>query len=197
MGFSRQVYWSGVPLPSPNGHEFEQTLGDSEGQGRLACCSSWGHKESDMTQQWNNSIPVVPQTVSTVALILVCHTAMLQRLGLSPYSCQDRSGVVTPSDLNAEPAGQVWSQGSTTLYFQRVLVPGHVVGGVEHSFLSDAAKSSRPCAQRLTLPGPSVMFRYPVGKATPAYLFQSLSLCFLKKYSPYWVSACHLSLFVC
>ena len=32
-----------------NGHEFEQTLGDSEGQGNLACCSLWGHKESDMT----------------------------------------------------------------------------------------------------------------------------------------------------
>ena len=25
-----------------NGHEFEQTLGDSQGQGNLACCSSWG-----------------------------------------------------------------------------------------------------------------------------------------------------------
>ena len=56
MGFSRQEYWSGVPLPSLSGHEFEQTPGDSEGQGRLACCSSWGHKKSDMTQQWNNSI---------------------------------------------------------------------------------------------------------------------------------------------
>ena len=32
-----------------NGHEFEQTLGDSEGQGSLACCSIWGLKESDMT----------------------------------------------------------------------------------------------------------------------------------------------------
>ena len=31
------------------GHEFEQTPGDSEGQGRLACISPWGHKESDMT----------------------------------------------------------------------------------------------------------------------------------------------------
>ena len=30
-----------------NGHEFEQTLGDSEGQGGLVCCSSWGHKESE------------------------------------------------------------------------------------------------------------------------------------------------------
>ena len=31
-----------------NGHEFEQSLGDGEGQGRLVCCSLWGHKESDM-----------------------------------------------------------------------------------------------------------------------------------------------------
>ena len=33
-----------------NGHEFEQTLGDTEGQGSLACCNPWGHKESDMTE---------------------------------------------------------------------------------------------------------------------------------------------------
>ena len=32
-----------------NGHEFEQTLGDSKGQGSLACYSSWGRKELDMT----------------------------------------------------------------------------------------------------------------------------------------------------
>ena len=32
-----------------NGHEFEQTLGDSEGQGSLACCSPYGHKELDTT----------------------------------------------------------------------------------------------------------------------------------------------------
>ena len=33
-----------------NGHEFEQTPGDSEGQGSLACCSLWGCKESGMTE---------------------------------------------------------------------------------------------------------------------------------------------------
>ena len=32
-----------------NGHEFEQTLGDSEGQGIPVCCGSWDCKESDMT----------------------------------------------------------------------------------------------------------------------------------------------------
>ena len=33
-----------------NGHEFEQTQGESEGQGSLACCSPWGHKESDTSE---------------------------------------------------------------------------------------------------------------------------------------------------
>ena len=32
-----------------NGHEFEETPADSEGQGSLACCSPWGHKELDTT----------------------------------------------------------------------------------------------------------------------------------------------------
>ena len=33
-----------------NGHEFEQALGDGEGQGSLLCCSPWGRTESDMTE---------------------------------------------------------------------------------------------------------------------------------------------------
>ena len=32
-----------------NGHDFEQTLGDSEGHGSLTCCSTLGPKELDMT----------------------------------------------------------------------------------------------------------------------------------------------------
>ena len=38
-----------------SGHEFEQTLGDSGGQRSLACCTPWGHAESDMTWQLNNN----------------------------------------------------------------------------------------------------------------------------------------------
>ena len=42
----------------PNGYETEQTLGDSEGQGSLACCSPWGHRESDTTatEQQKNAL---------------------------------------------------------------------------------------------------------------------------------------------
>ena len=33
-----------------NGHKFEKTLGESEGQGSLECCSPWGCKELDTTE---------------------------------------------------------------------------------------------------------------------------------------------------
>ena len=39
-----------------NGHEFEQTPGDTEGQGSLACYSPWDHKESGMTERLNTTI---------------------------------------------------------------------------------------------------------------------------------------------
>ena len=38
-----------------NRHEFEQVPGVGEGHGRLVCCSLWGHKELDMTEQLNNN----------------------------------------------------------------------------------------------------------------------------------------------
>ena len=34
-------------------HEFDQAPGDSGGQGSLACCNSWGPKESDTTERLN------------------------------------------------------------------------------------------------------------------------------------------------
>ena len=36
-----------------NGHEFEQSLGAGDGQGGLACCSPWGHKELDTNERRN------------------------------------------------------------------------------------------------------------------------------------------------
>ena len=38
-----------------DGHEFEQAPGDGEGQGRLVCYRPWGHKESNVTDRWNNN----------------------------------------------------------------------------------------------------------------------------------------------
>ena len=57
-----------------NGHEFEQTPGDSGGQGILVCCSPWGHKESDMTEQLKNNNPLYTY--------LCVHTITVQHIRL-------------------------------------------------------------------------------------------------------------------
>jgi len=41
--------WDGWMVSLSNRHELGKTLGDGKGQGNLASCSPWGHKESDMT----------------------------------------------------------------------------------------------------------------------------------------------------
>ena len=46
----QRMRWSdGQMVSLTQGHEFEQTPADSEGQGSLACCSPWGHKELETT----------------------------------------------------------------------------------------------------------------------------------------------------
>ena len=43
-----------------DGHKFEQTQGDGEGQGSLACCSPWSHKESYTTERRNDTVRTSP-----------------------------------------------------------------------------------------------------------------------------------------
>ena len=56
-----------------NGHEFEWSPGVGDGQGGLACCSPWGHKESDTTELLNwtelNCFPTVPYKYSFLVLL--------------------------------------------------------------------------------------------------------------------------------
>ena len=42
-----------------NGHEFEQPLGDVQGQGRLVCCSPWGHEELDTAEGLNSNNNII------------------------------------------------------------------------------------------------------------------------------------------
>ena len=46
-----------------NGHESEQALEDGEGQGSLACCSPWSHKESDTTERLSNNNLNIPHMI--------------------------------------------------------------------------------------------------------------------------------------
>ena len=97
MGFPRQENWSGLPFPSPekdwrqeekettedemvgwhhglNKHEFEHVLGVDDGQGSLARCRPWDHKESDTTE-WLN------RTESDMGLIFTIRTAKWLTVG--------------------------------------------------------------------------------------------------------------------
>ena len=55
-----------------NGHEFEQPPGVGDGQGSLACCSPWGHKEWDRTEGLNNSNNVAAAARSLQSCRTLC-----------------------------------------------------------------------------------------------------------------------------
>ena len=66
-----------------NGHESEQTLGDSEGQRSLACCSPWGHKELDTTEQVNNKCIILNRPKIKIT--------MTEKSSLQVFTHQNRS----------------------------------------------------------------------------------------------------------
>ena len=61
-----------------SGHEFEQAPGVGDGQGGLACCSPWGRKESDMTEQlnWTEMTFLKNKLTPQSVLLLVCVTGV-------------------------------------------------------------------------------------------------------------------------
>ena len=68
-----------------NGHEFEQALGDSEGQGSLACCSPWGYNELDTTERLNNNRSLMSST-HLVCRVLSWNVIKTQNLKKKPRS---------------------------------------------------------------------------------------------------------------
>ena len=71
-----------------NGHEFEQALGDSEGQGSLACCRPWGHKESDTTKRLNSNhrfLGSICEFLTSEFILLASSLVLLMLLIWEPY----------------------------------------------------------------------------------------------------------------
>ena len=75
-----------------NGHEFEHTLGNDEGQGSLVCCSPWGHKELDTTEPLNKMASLHKQDlcISTFRiwslLVVFCVTRLIVCIATSVQS---------------------------------------------------------------------------------------------------------------
>ena len=82
-----------------NGHEFEQALGDGKGQGSLAWCSPWGHKELDMT-----ATELIDWYVCLAVLNISCGMWDLALwLGIKP-----RSPALRARSLTTGPPGKSW-----------------------------------------------------------------------------------------
>ena len=58
-----------------NGHEFEQTPGDSEGQGSLVCCSPWVKKSQTQFSNWT----------TTFKFVLICYRSNRKLIHLSKF----------------------------------------------------------------------------------------------------------------
>ena len=74
-----------------NGHELEQALGVGDGQRSLGCCSQWGHKESDTTEQLNWYLFYRPYFKGLSQTFLWAFEGLLQRHG-SAVTCQRDRG---------------------------------------------------------------------------------------------------------
>ena len=68
-----------------NGRGFEQSLGHHEGQGSLACCSPWGHKELDISE-WGNKNWLLDWSRVVHAYLVARSCPTLQPHGLPPAS---------------------------------------------------------------------------------------------------------------
>ena len=71
-----------------DGHEFEQAPGDGEGQGSLACCSSWGRKELDTTKRLNENNDDERVCHKQSQFTCVCSVASVLSESCDPMDCR-------------------------------------------------------------------------------------------------------------
>ena len=91
-----------------NGHEFEETPGDSEGQGSLGCSSPWSSKESDTTERLNTNIfkRRGRQRSAQVRELIVSSYIPGGQVKVGGYSDHDSFFLEPQEDLNPKGMGQ-------------------------------------------------------------------------------------------
>ena len=93
-----------------NQHEFEQTQGDGEGWGNLACCSPWDCKEADTIKWLSNNTTVVSRTASSC----VRGRAQVERAFLLGSWTHDSVHIMSMTGDN--PQATCWTSGLWILY---------------------------------------------------------------------------------
>ena len=76
-----------------NGHEFQQTPRDAEGQGSLACCSPWGRKELDMAERLNHNKLTHMRKTGYVSWVICSRLSWWKEATGSKHRHSDSTGV--------------------------------------------------------------------------------------------------------
>ena len=103
-----------------NGHEFEQTPGDSEGQGTLSCGSQWGHKKLDRTYQLNNNSNH-HQYIERYHCSGICSLVLLSRQS-TPHAWPQATTKVLRGSLLSRNLPLKLALASASLYFDHHLL---------------------------------------------------------------------------
>ena len=92
-----------------NGHEFEQTLGDTEGQGSLACCSPWGCKQSDMDIATKNNNTNVGPTLLSRKVDVQKKLLQCLRADCPPCPKQRGKNAEDRRECSVQSGGSIWA----------------------------------------------------------------------------------------
>ena len=79
------------------GHEFEEALWVGDGQGSLACCSPWGHEESDKTEQLNWTMWLRSLCIVWIADLISCILPHCFQIPSVQFSCSNPLEIVLDS----------------------------------------------------------------------------------------------------
>ena len=89
-----------------NGCEFEQTPGDSEGQGSLVCWSPWGRKKLDTTEQLNNNNLILVSLVIKSSLFIIKSSLLIIKSMLC-YAKSLQSCPTLCDPIDGSPPGSI------------------------------------------------------------------------------------------
>ena len=157
-----------------SGHEFGQTLGDSEGQGNLVCCSQWGCKESERLSDWTTTTTRIITGMKFLPRFEQCQKYPLQMVSSSnTFFLKERTHTREEMKTRtlADGSWEAWEEETRILVLFWLQGPW---GSQNPSFYS--VSSSAWCPRTLMTPWATSV---PV-----MYLFWSSELTGLSPYNP-------------
>ena len=116
-----------------NGHRFEPTLGDSEGQGGLECCSPWGHKSWTQLSNWTTA---ATKLLHGAGIKLLLKASWELCLGFCLLGCMTESHPPLPA------FGTLWSIPKQLTFYLKLAALSAIITGNPSAWISILKQST-------------------------------------------------------